>query len=152
MQVVIFLALGVMVLTVSWTFRLLLVGERLWVLFKSFLLAGCLASAHWSWPAFVGWQEVELRYDPRMNMAKDGLIFRASVVFFWSAWYIWWCRDSHLSLGELPEGTAGFPHANRRVAPGVEGDSQTPKTKRVPGLGSLLGLDISQWGWKFQAL
>lgn len=146
MQVVIFLALGVMVLTVSWTFRLLLVAERLWVLFKSFLLAGCLASAHWSWLAFVGWQEGELSYDPRMNVAKGGLVFRASVVFFWSAWYIWWCWDSHLSLGELSEGTKGFPHASRRVAPGVEEDSQTPKTKRVPGLGSLLGLGISQWG------
>ena len=63
--------------------------ERLWVLFKSFILAGsssCLGIAHWSWPAFVG------------SGSNDNLIFIAFAILSSSAWFIWCCLGSHCSL------------------------------------------------------
>lgn len=74
--------------------------RRCRVLFISFILAG---SAHRSW------QEVELRYDPRMNISNSNSVFGAFVELFWSAFCIWYCWGSQWPIVGLPEGAEAFP-------------------------------------------
>lgn len=143
MQRVVFLVLEMMVLVLSWTFWLLLFRERLCILLKSFILASCWGSTHWAWPAFAGWQEVQLRY-PRMNMSDDCFILRAS-----------FCGLVLVCLVYLV--LLGFPLVSSRAAWGDKGASPClqnggtrwgrslshPQTQRGPGVGCMLELGLS---------